>query len=219
MSEENAGNEPLNHESLSERHRLNIKRVKNLIDIYENMSSKIQGRTDVTKSDILRSATVLLRATIEDFLRNFLLLNSKRFETKTLNDIPLMNKDGSSNHKAERFFLGDLQKYDGKSVSDLINESIDSYFHERLNFNGVNEISNWLGKINIRIENLGDKYKLMFEMIERRHKIVHQADRNRKLKQGKHSTRSISLKVVKSWIDSADAFVNEVLDLNTGLNQ
>lgn len=56
---------------IQERLELNIARVKNLVDIYEtHLTGTGRGRRGHAKTDVLRAATVLLHATVEDVLRS-----------------------------------------------------------------------------------------------------------------------------------------------------
>ena len=48
----------------------NLKRVEDLVKIYEDTKGEGGGRRDVSKTDVLRAAVVLLHATLENFLRD-----------------------------------------------------------------------------------------------------------------------------------------------------
>jgi hypothetical protein len=55
-------------------------------------------------------------------------------------------------------------------------------------------------------------YPSMEEMIERRHAIVHQADKYDTPGSGNHNVKSISVGTVNKWIEKVDVLVREVLN-------
>ena len=88
----------------------NIDRVMNLVGIY---LSESEAKPDTHYEDILRSAVVLMHATLEDVLRTIGMGILPRADEKTLNDVPLKGVNPAS--RPEKFFLGRLREYRGKT--------------------------------------------------------------------------------------------------------
>lgn len=138
-------------------------------------------------SEILRSAVVLNHACLEDFMRTLVLAFLPAAPADALDGIPLA---GGPDERAERFSLGKLAQHKGKSVDQVIAESVSKYM-ERSTFSGVNEIMGFLKRINLRLPDgkhknsnsipelpvTSNTLAMLDEMIRRRHHIVHRADR------------------------------------------
>lgn len=125
---------------LGRRLRGNLSRVRHLLAIYQLLYGRGRGRRTVFKTDLLRAAVVFLHATLEDCLRSVARFYLPQADLNTLNKIPLA---GTHPIRAEKFPLGSLIEHRGKTVDDLINESITQHL-ERRSFNDTADISRLL---------------------------------------------------------------------------
>ena len=190
------------------QHRIdeNLARVESLKKIYVSIRGQGQGRRDASKADILRAAVVLLHASLEDFLRSLSRWKLPSEGTKqALDKIPF-----AGSGRPEKVLLGYLAGYRGKTVDELIGESVDSYL-DRSNYNNVTQIFSALKVIGVEIDLPKPIYTYLNDMIKRRHLIVHRADRDDTGGYGKHRVKSISAGTVEIWTDAVRNFSSLVL--------
>jgi hypothetical protein len=181
----------------------NLTRAKNLVNIYENYAPNKTKKVEYT--DLLRAATVFLHATLEDFLRSIAAWKLPSAEANTLNKIPLPL--AGKEKPVEKFSLGDLVQYREKRVTELIDLAVNTSL-ERSNYNNTNEITDLLRGIGITTDNVNSSYPKLTELMERRHQIVHRADR--KPETGKVSR--LRKGEVNSWIRAVGQFAADVLN-------
>ncbi len=188
----------------------NLDRVKGMLDIYDNLSNVNRGRKSVNSLDVLRSTVVLLHASLEDFLRGLLKIKLPKSHNQHLVKIPLY-VDESTFSKKNKFDLGELSKHKSLTVEKVIQLSVNQYL-DRESFNNTKEISAALISIEIditpRIEAL---LPTINKMIQRRHSIVHQADREKREGYGFHNAKSISKRKVNKWFSNVDEFIVEIV--------
>ena len=142
-----------------------ISRLERLVNLAKTVPEQSE------RGDILRSVVVFTHAYLEDFLRtlgrHFLPVANR----DALNEVPLAGTKDRS-----KFQLADLEQHLGKSVREVIRESVDQHL-ERSTFNSTDEIAALLEKLSFKVS-LHDKYfPNLNAMIRRRHTIVHRADR------------------------------------------
>jgi len=185
----------------------NFSRVQNLCTLYKETSTKKQGRVLVHQADILRSAVVFMHAMLEDCLRtiaaHYLPLASEDF----LNKIPLQGLNTSG--KPEKFHLGELHKFKGMTIDQVITQSVSSYL-DRTTFNNVADITNLLRTLNIETSQFTEFFPSLERMISRRHSIVHRGDRSELPGKGKQYANSIRLAEVKKWASQSNLFLERV---------
>src|SRR5258706_3639980 len=97
-----------------ERLARNIARAHNLVSIYKFLGGSSPGRRSVGDTDVLRSAVVLIHASLEDFLRSLERAYLPKAGSTVLKEIPLKGVGRSG--RAEKFSLGDLVEHRGKTV-------------------------------------------------------------------------------------------------------
>jgi hypothetical protein len=184
-----------------------LARVNNIVDIYEDkLAGDRQGRRPVGSTDILRSAVVFLHATVEEFLRGILEWQLPNQAELTLNGIPLV---GSPSGRADKFSLGRLAAHRGKTVDALIEESVTSHL-TRSNFNSVDEVCAALNSVGLNPEPCRPQFAQLKDLMERRHQIVHRADRNPNIGPGQQAATSIGRHTVREWAQAAQTFFNTV---------
>jgi hypothetical protein len=186
----------------------NIARVKNLIQLYEDHpKSKGSGRKPVQQSDILRAAVVLQHATFEEMCRTVEIGMLPMSNEETLNDIPLLGLSRAG--RPEKIFLGKLLPHKKKQVEKLIEESISAHVNQTT-YNSVEDFCGMLSRIGVDPKPFQHLFPLLTGLIERRHHIVHQADKNLKRgASGQQSVRTINKEQVKQWNDC----LSEIQDL------
>lgn len=185
----------------------NFSRIQNLCNLYKETSTKKQGRVLVHQSDILRSAVVLMHAMLEDCLRTIASHYLPLANEEYLNKIPL--KGINSSGKPEKFQLGELHKFKGMTIDEVISQSVNSHL-DRTTFNTVADISNLLKTLNIESTKFSEFYPHLEKMIKRRHDIVHRADRSDAPGKGKQYANSIRLSEVQKWASQSNQFLENV---------
>lgn len=190
---------------------INIRRVRELLGLYQSISG-YSGRRANHKLDILRASVVFLHSTLEDYLRSVMAWKLPESSQVEINKIPIPEK-----HKGEKFQLGDLIIYKGKTVDELISRSIIEYLNSK-SFNNKVELVESLRSINIQLpDNFRSKYlETIDEMMKRRHNIVHQADRDTTIPRNPLKYKSLNVKTVIKWIKCIDKLV---LTINKQLRQ
>jgi RiboL-PSP-HEPN len=149
-----------------------VNRVANLVGFgVEGIYSTDPSRKRAAE-DVVRAAVVLLHAYLEDFLRTMAGALLPAGNEDCLNRIPLAGTTG----RADKFLLGKLVQHKGKLVDDLLRESVSEYL-ERSNYNNTDEISRLLGELGIDVKAVSQRFPEIQRMMERRHQIVHRADR------------------------------------------
>jgi len=193
---------------LADRLGYNTGRAQNLVNTYDlvrvTIKGNSRGRSPVPIGDILRSAVVFTHASLEDFLRSISARLLPLANPETLNQIPL---SGSNDANSKKLLLGQLVAHKGKTVDEVLQESVDSYLL-RSNYNNVDQISGLLISLGIGpgIENLRPYFANLEELMQRRHQIVHRADRQEQKGRGKQIAESISKRDVVKWIKTVQVF-------------
>jgi len=144
---------------------------------------------------------------LEDSLRtiagHYLPLANEEF----LNKIPLYGLNTSG--KPEKFHLGELHKFKGQSIDQVIKQSVTSYL-DRTTFNNIADITNLLSTLKIEYSQFSDYYPTLEKMINRRHNIVHRGDRSESPGKGKQYANSIRLSDVEKWSSKSNEFLTNV---------
>ncbi len=173
----------------------NLARVQSLCNIYNQLKTEKIKEEKNKFTDILRSAVVLLHSSFEEYYRNVVVyMLSKEPTTENLDKISFLSSEGK---RKDKITLLELLQYRDKTVDELINKSIQETLNFR-SFNNYNEIIAWSNQIKINL-NQFDKQEKMSRMIERRHQIVHKADKIES--NGTIKLAPIDERRVKEWID------------------
>lgn len=179
----------------------NLDRVRNLVDLYsDKLAGPGQGRRPVNSTDVLRAGTVLLHATLEEFLRGVSRWKLPQADEEALNQIPLVGLD-----RPIKFFLGKLALHRGRTIDEVISDSINLHL-SRSSFNNTSDIAGLLQSISLDEDRVKHLYPRLSELINRRHHIVHRADLDERPGRGHHRTKSIGTKTMRIWIDTVVEF-------------
>ncbi len=186
----------------------NLGRANHLVRLYRDLYGKGKGRRSVHKADLLRAAVVFLHATFEDFLRTLSGIYLPTANAKTLDDIPIAGL--GEKKRPEKLLLGALAQHRGKSVDQLVDESISIYLR-RTNYNDTTEVASLLKSLSIPLyDDLKDTFPRLQGLMDRRHQIVHCADRLEGKAPGRQRAVSISVRLVDSWIAAIRDFVRTI---------
>jgi hypothetical protein len=149
------------------RYRRNIVRVEDITGLAGMMQHTAEEPERA--GDLLRAAAVLLHATLDDFLRTVAKEHWQSFSNDWLKPVPLPGHKGG-----EKITFVDLFHLRGKSVDDLVCESVFAYLDAK-SFNNWQQVDGLLKELHV--SDPGAKANDLKELMLRRHHIVHQADR------------------------------------------
>lgn len=188
-------------EDIEKRFARNLDRVESLLQLYPNDGP---GRRAVGASDLLRSAVVFLHATTEDLIRSILEWKLPLARNEAFAEMPLVGL------KRNKFNLEDLAAHRGKSVDEVLRESLVASLQDS-NFNSPGEVVRALQQVGLPSTFVDPYRDDLGPMMKRRHWIVHRADRNQDSGSGQHSVQSIALPTVKTWLRAVRGFGDVVL--------
>lgn len=185
----------------------NLERVENLIATYEAQPDVAgRGRKSAQVLDLLHASVVFLHASLEDMLRSIAYWKLPLAGADVIDDIPLTGVGANP----KRFLLGSLVPHRGKTIDQLITESVSGKL-ERSNFNNVGEIASLLTSIGINVDSVNDDFDQLEELMSRRHQIVHRADRQDTVAgSGDHRVRGINKDTVRGWAANVKTFAEKL---------
>lgn len=181
----------------------NLQRVRDLTQLHLALQS-IPGQNSILYSeDVLRAAVVFMHASLEDLLRGIFKWKIPDRGIDQWNKIPL--KGHSNRNQPKPFGLGSLFEYRTLTVDEIFRQSIEEYLNYT-NYNKVEDIVLLFSEVGI----LKDSFEVFFpqlqEMMDRRHQIVHRADREVVLNSPDTELKSIEYTKVISYIENLDHF-------------
>ena len=125
------------------------------------------------RADLFRTIVVFLHATFEDVLRTMARQRIAGATTQILNEIPLVGLSKSGN--PEKFYLGALDTHRGKTVDQLIQESVENHLDQK-SFGSCRDVDLVLTQMGLDTTPFKPLYSDLDRMMKRRHRIVHDAD-------------------------------------------
>ncbi len=155
---------------------------------------------------------VLLHASLEDLLRRVARDRIPDGGEEALRQIPLI---GCA--PREKFSLGELARLRGKTVEEVLMESVQHYYDSFVTFNSVADIEGVLRRSDIKQDRVKGLYPALAELIARRHEIVHRADvLGPRPTEGNvvdiaHRTQPLSVGKVRRWTSVARRFGHAIL--------
>ena len=194
---------------IENRLKRNLSRARNLLKLYgERSFGGGPGRRAVGETDLLGSAVVFLHATLEELLRAVASWKLPKASPEILNHIPLA---GTSLHgRREKFYLGELTRFRGETVSGVIAQSVRQHL-ERATYNNTREIGALFRAIEFDQKAVEEYYADLQQLMARRHNIVHRADESGKKGSGYPHAKEINLNTVKRWADAVEGLGRGVL--------
>ena len=157
---------------------------------------------DSENQDVLRSAVVFLHATLEDFLRSLAMQYLVSAEESVLNEIPF-----AGNARAEKFWLGKLAQFRGRTVDEVIADSVRQHLNHST-YNSAGEVAGFLESISFDVKHVRDLLPEVDAMMKRRHQIVHRADRD-----DDNRPATLDLEAVMNWITATNKLMAQILAL------
>lgn len=190
----------------------NVARVQKLLEIYDNVRRSTyegRGRSNVHAKDLLRACVVLLHATLEDGLRNLLRFRLPRTR-EVFDDIALAGINDTG--RPEKFLLGRLERFRGKTIDEVWNESLAEHLTRR-SFNSGTDLATALKQIKAGYSCDDALLGSLSDLISRRHHIVHNADINEQRgRQGQQFARSLGRRAVAEWAEAVVELFLQILD-------
>jgi len=184
----------------------NLRRADRLIEIAEKRFPS-RNRDDIqAKDDMLRAAVVLLHATLEDYLRYIGFKYIPSGGEEVLNKISLIGGPD----RPEKFFLGKLAKHRGKTVDQLITESVEAHLDKR-SFSNTADISQLLESARVPSAKVEAFFPSLQELMDTRHEIVHKGDLTATIDQeGERVPKAIDASKVTEWSNTIQRFTSTV---------
>jgi hypothetical protein len=182
----------------ADRIKENQERVSRLLEFYDEVLNKREGGKDV-----LRAAVVFIHAYLEDFLRTLASELLPGGDESCLKDIPLAGSGTGSFGRSEKFVLGQLAQHRGKTVDEILRQSVSDYF-SRSTFNNTKDITALLTRLGLKPEDHNRDFAAIDQMIQRRHQIVHRADRVNE--DGTLVLQPIKRSQVTEWLEATHNF-------------
>lgn len=194
-------------DSITRNFGSNVVRVRSLIEAYDKLG-QAGGRPATIQGDVLRSAVVLMHASLEDVLRSASegLLAGRGPEV--LKDVGLP----VGGQMMQKFSLGDLSGFRGRTVDDVIQSAVSASL-QRSNYNSVSEVANTLRSLGINRNVLDPDGSLLESMMRRRHLIVHRADTDpsRQANRGVPRTQHLSKSTTETWATAVDSVGRRII--------
>lgn len=188
--------------------RLNLQRVRKLVQVYRDLAGPGPGRRPVETTDVLRCAVVFLHATLEDLLRGLLVRRwSDASDPSAFDDIPIAVGADTRNTKVT---LADLASLRGKTVAEVVQASVEAHLG-RSTFNHVGEVKTALIRSGIDAGAVGPYATEIATMMSRRHQIVHRADRQDLPRPGNHFAASLGVLTVEGWIAAVEGLCRAIV--------
>jgi hypothetical protein len=94
-------------------------------------------------------------------------------------------------------------------VDALIVDSVQAHL-ENSSFNNTGDVAGLVQSIGVDVARVNGWFPELQELMERRHHVVHQSDRNEPLRRGHHRTRALSNGQVSRWLLVVVAFAGAV---------
>jgi hypothetical protein len=117
---------------------LTLHRVVVLIDLAQAPQNEAGEPVGIHRQDLLRAAVVLLHATVEEFLRYVGTLYLPHSPEEVLNSVSILGSEDPL--RPEKFYLGRLVRHRGKTVEQLIEQSVAAHL-ERMTFSNTSVLS------------------------------------------------------------------------------
>lgn len=187
----------------------NFERLNGLISLYQSITGAARGRRTTNSLDLLRATVVITHSTLEDFIRSLM-----AWKLPLSNDVNRFNQislTGTGLSRKTKFELGELLQFRGRTIDSVIHQSVKEHLN-LMSFNNPTDLISAITSIGINVNHdIQNLLPTLEEMIQRRHTIVHQADRNMAAGPGFQRIASISLNKVNLWKNSVDQFANLIV--------
>ena len=117
---------------------------------------------------------------------------------------------GSTSRNPEKFYLGDLSRFRGKTIDEVIKACVEEYL-EGSSFNRVEDITHLLKDLDLDFAPISVHSQSLLELMNRRHAIVHRADRAGPVGDSGGPIQEIDSTTVFKWARAVDEVTHEIL--------
>jgi len=173
----------------------NIGRVHALAAIHDG-SGSTASTAQGDDADLLRAAVVFLHASLEDLVRSLARRAMPAADATVLKGVPLAGL-----RRGEKFTLGELARFRGRGVDDVIRESVSAHL-SRTSYNDAGELIAALEQLGLDASEAKTRRTELAAMMARRHWIVHRADA---AEDGTGLLRPLDRDDVDVWIEAVAA--------------
>ena len=199
-------------------YQINIRRAQNFIVMYNSATeNRGPGRRDTLTTDILRAGVVFLHSTLEDYLRSIILSKKIAMLSTTeadfravLANVNLVG-DNTGKSSVRKYALGEFWEVKDKSVIMIVEEALRDKV-SYMTFNDYSQIVASLSTVGIKLSTNFNPDGIIDNYINRRHKIVHEADNNSVHGPGNYKATSINANTLTAWINAVNALVDDIED-------
>jgi hypothetical protein len=186
--------------TIRQRFNFNLKRVENLVHVYDELEGTRSKTLSQYRTDVLRSAVVLLHAAVEDLVRCLMALHLPKAPPEKLEDIPA---DGGKG-KGEKLTLPALARARGRTVDDVVFQAVTDYL-KTASFSNVSRVREALKRIDVDPARIATELANLGPLMDRRHRIVHRGDRADVSGDHHGALEALSREDVQAWLAAARA--------------
>lgn len=185
----------------------NLERVEHFASSYDERQSDLgPGNGAVSEGDLLRAAVVFLHAALEDLVRSLVAWRFPDVATAiAFAQVPLLG----TGPRAGKFDLAHLVAHRGSTVEHLLRASVDEWLSKQ-SYNHVGDLKAAVESIGLDKTLIDPFATYLGPMIDRRHWIVHRADRIPQVGREHQFARTIDVATVRTWAAKVREF-GEVL--------
>ncbi len=112
--------------------------------------------------------------------------------------------------RKEKITVAELAAHRGRTIDEYLNELIAIHL-ERETFNNRHDVLKALSKLGFNTDTFAALLPVLEPPMKRRHKIVHESDRNPANEHGHGTPRKIDAGEVGRWVDDVEEFIDAVL--------
>src|SRR5207245_5093683 len=112
--------------------------------------------------------------------------------------------------RPEKFSLGKLSQHRGKTVDQVISESVSATL-ERMSFSDAADITRLLEGADVPLDRVRELYPQLTTLMTRRHQIVHRGDLIDAPSGGTRSATPIDAPTVTAWLRTVELFIATVI--------
>jgi hypothetical protein len=180
----------------------NTTRSLRLLQYSLKLEKQIKNEDEFMKymDDVARATIVFMHSAFETALRAVVGIKLRNGA-----DIGFLPFPG----RKEKLTLKELEKYRGSSVAEVLDKSIDAFL-SNLSFNNSNDVADILSRLKIPQDKLQRHYPALNQLMERRHKIVHEADLKRT--QTGYELEKIDIPNIEVWLNAIEQFFTPLVE-------
>jgi hypothetical protein len=185
-----------------------LRRVVQLLKLFPIIKAD-KKRKNSYPHDILRSAVVLLHASLEDLLRELLRIKASHDPNILYEHLRFPHASDPSK-SVEQIRVAAPEQFRGKTIDELIDICISNHLSRRT-FNSKEDIVAALGPLGLNEGDYASYYSDIEAAVKRRHKIVHESDRTAHGTSTHGTPASLTEQEVTAWVRAVSGFGKKAL--------